>query len=86
MKVAIQSLIEPPEHEIDHGEVNKGDAGLSQNFVVFGKTAVSVEPGKGSLDNPTSGQDLKAFDIVRAQHGSQDEVKAKRNPVKNCPR
>ncbi len=54
----------------DAGEADKGDGGSVEVFVVLGEAAATVDPGdplhaipSGSLDDPTSGDDLEALGL-----------------------
>ena len=51
---------------MDHGQVDHGFAAFRERFVVLAQTAITTEPSKGSLDDPTLGQNLKAGHIVAA--------------------
>lgn len=46
-------------HKMDHRDKHESLAGLTQSFVIFGKTARATQPGKCSFNNPSSGQDYK---------------------------
>jgi hypothetical protein len=57
-----------------HGQVDDRFAAFRERLVVFAQTAITTEPGKGSLDDPTLGQNLKAGHIVAAFDDLQDPV------------
>ena len=81
LKFAALRFCKTAKHQIDHGEMNERFAGTSQNLVVFGKSSVAIDPSEGSLDNPTTWQQLESFDIIGAQDDIENEVKVQRDPI-----
>ena len=59
---------------MDHRHVNHCFAAFCQRLVVLAQTTIAAEPGKGSLDNPTLGQNLETGGIVAAFDDLQDPV------------
>ena len=51
---------------MDHGQVDDRFAAFGERLVVFAQPTITPEPGKGSLDDPTLGQNLEAGHIVAA--------------------
>ena len=85
MKVGNRSLCKATEHEIDHGDVDEGFAGLIENLVVLGKVPIAIEPSESTFDYPTSRQQFESFDIIGTQHHVKNKMKPKRNPVEQFP-
>ena len=61
-------------HNSDHGNLNHDFTCISKIFIVFAETPVSVQPCKRSFNNPSSGQENKAFAFNRACNDFQDKV------------
>jgi hypothetical protein len=59
---------------MDHSHVNHRFAAFRQRFVVLAQTTIAAEPGKGSFDDPTFGQNLETGDVVAALDDLQDPV------------
>jgi hypothetical protein len=57
-------LDQASEHETDHGEADEGGGGSGVTLEVARKAAVVADPGQGSLDDPTLGQDDEAMQLV----------------------
>ena len=53
-----------PQHDADHGEAEEGGDGSGVTLEVAGQAAVAADPGKGTLDDPSLGQDDKAMGIA----------------------
>jgi hypothetical protein len=53
---------QPTQHDMGHGQINQRLAALGQFFIIFAQTTIVVQPAKGSLNHPTSGQNLKSLD------------------------
>ena len=70
---------------MDHSHVNHRFAAFRQRFVVLAQTTIAAEPGKGSLDDPTFGQNLEAGDIVAALDDLQDPVAQFSGPLDQFP-
>jgi hypothetical protein len=56
----IEELGKLVEHDADHGEEDPGFGSVEGFFVIADETAMANDPGKGALDNPSSGQDLES--------------------------
>ena len=52
------------EHDADHGEAEEGGDGSGVALEVAGQAAVSADPGKSTLDDPSLGQDDEAMGIA----------------------
>jgi hypothetical protein len=52
---------EPPEHQTDHREVDKGLAGGTEPLILATESAVRQEPSKRSFDDPPSGQHVEPW-------------------------
>lgn len=50
---------ERSDHDVHHGHVDHRLAGFGPVFVVLAQSSIVAKPGKGSFDNPSSGQDLE---------------------------
>src|SRR3977135_2337440 len=48
------------------GQQHPGCGAGDGRLEVLGETAATAEPGKGTLDHPSPGQELEAFDAGRA--------------------
>ena len=59
---------------MDHRQVNHRLAAFRQRLVVLAQTTIAAEPSKGSLDDPTLGQNAEAGDIVAAFDDLQEPV------------
>ena len=51
---------EPGKHEPTHRQCDEGFTALRQALMIAGESAQAGDPGNGSLDDPSLGQDLKA--------------------------
>jgi len=51
-------------HEADHGNVDDGLAGRWQVLIVLAETTMAPKPAERALNDPTSREDLEAFDVV----------------------
>src|SRR4051812_29096906 len=60
-----------PNHKADHRHIHEGFTGLGQSLVVFGETTLTVQPTKGALHNPPSGQQHKASLTFDSLHNLQ---------------
>ena len=49
-------MCETAYHETNHSDMDKGDTGCGQSFIVFGKATIEAESSEGTFDNPTTGQ------------------------------
>jgi len=54
---------EPPEHDADHGEADKGDDRCGVAFEVTRQAAIATDPGERPFDNPSFGQDLEPGNV-----------------------
>jgi hypothetical protein len=52
-----------PEHDADHCEADERDNRCGVAFEIAGEPTVATDPGKGSLHEPSLGQDLEAIGI-----------------------
>jgi hypothetical protein len=52
------------EHEADHSETDEGCRGSRIALEIARKSSVAADPGEGSLDNPSLGQDDEAMQII----------------------
>ena len=57
-------LSQSTNHEADHGDVDDGLAGGRQVFVVLAETTMAPKPAESALNDPTSREELEAFDVV----------------------
>ena len=70
-------LGQSPKHDADHGETDEGHGGASVAFEITSEPAVARNPGEGSLDDPSLGQNdevmrlgaLDDFDLPSADVG-----------------
>ena len=53
-------------HESDGGELQEGEYVTGLIFEILGETAAPIEPGEGTLDEPTAGENDEALGDVRA--------------------
>jgi hypothetical protein len=70
---------------MDHGQVDHGFAAFRQRLVVLAQPTIAPEPSKGSLDDPTLGQNPKARHIIAAFDDLQDPVSQFPCPVDQFP-
>jgi len=61
---------EPPEHNADHCDADKGGCGSGIALEIAGQTAIAADPGQSSLDQPSLWQDSKSPGFV----GSFDDL------------
>src|SRR6266851_3067432 len=66
MKIKGSSSCEPSGEEADAGEQQPGGSAGDGGLEVLGEAPAASQPGKGSLDDPSSGQEEEAFDAGRA--------------------
>ena len=52
------------EHETDHGETDEGRDGSRTALEIAGKPSIAADPGEGSLDNPSLGQDDETMQLI----------------------
>ena len=52
------------QHDADHGEADEGRDGSGVALEVAGQAAIAADPGKGTLDDPSLGQDDEAMGIA----------------------
>jgi hypothetical protein len=52
------------EHDADHGEADEGGDGSRVALEVAREASIVADPGQGSLDDPTLGQDDEAMQLV----------------------
>lgn len=52
------------EHDADHGEADEGGDGACVAFEVAGEAPIATDPGQGSLDDPSLGQDNEFVQLV----------------------
>ena len=64
---------------MSHGQIDHGFAALGERFVILAQAAVSSEPGEGSFDDPSFGQDHESRHVV----ASLDDLQ---NPASQFPR
>ena len=67
-------------HETNHSDMDKGDTGCGQSFIVFAKATIEAEPSEGAFHHPTTGQYGEAFLLLRAEDRPKAEAKTLRNP------
>ena len=58
-------ITEFSEHEADRGETQECQGIAGEVFKVLGQAATAIEPGEGAFDNPTLGENLEAFGVIR---------------------
>lgn len=68
-------------HEADHGDLVGGFAVDSQAFVVFGKVAISTDPGEGSISNPAFGKGDESFHVRGRKNGLQKQATVGFHPI-----
>ena len=66
---------------MDCGKGYESGEGVGEVFVVLRKATVAAEPGKGSLDDPSTGQHDEAFRVVRALDDFEPEPRRSRDGV-----
>src|SRR5438093_9015129 len=66
---------------MDHRNIDPSFAAARIGFVILAETPVAPQPGKGSLHNPTLGQDHKVMKVHRLEYGCQQPVTAALHPV-----
>ena len=66
---------------MDCGKGYESGEGVGEVFVVLGEATVAAEPGKGSLDDPSTGQHDEAFRDVRALDDFEPEPRRSRDGV-----
>jgi hypothetical protein len=64
--------LQAADHQVDHCKVDHCLAGLRLGFVVFAQAPTFSQPGKGTISNPTFGQDLERVDVIRSFHNLED--------------
>ena len=64
-----------------HSDVDEGFTRVHQSFVLLAQATVGVEPGKGTFDDLTPGQDLKALLPFGRQDRFNAETEVSRNPI-----
>lgn len=52
------------EHEADHSETDEGCRGSRIALEIARKSSVAADPGEGTLDNPSLGQDDEAMQVI----------------------
>jgi hypothetical protein len=52
---------EPPEHDADHVETNEGSDGSGVVLEITRHAAITVNPGTGSVNDPSFGQGLESY-------------------------
>src|SRR3546814_14910203 len=67
MSASMRGPGESSQHDADHGEADEGSGGGGVAFEVAVEASVPADPGQGSFDDPSFGQDdelvhLAAFD------------------------
>ena len=71
----------PTNHQASHGDVNHRFATFRKDFIVLAKASTLGDPGKGAFYYPAPGQDDKAFLVITAKHGLQDELVVQEHPL-----
>ena len=61
-------LSQSASHEPDHRDVDDGFAGGREVFVVLAETTMAPKPAESALNDPTSRENLEAFDVVGSFH------------------
>lgn len=56
---------------MDHSRVDHRLTGFGGEFVVFAETAIAIEPTKGSLDDPATGQHHESLHAFRTSNDLQ---------------
>src|SRR3954449_9579574 len=52
------------EHEADHGETDEGRDGSRVALEIAGEPSAAADPGEGSLNNPSLGQDDETMQLI----------------------
>ena len=60
----LSRIAEFSQHKADGSELEEGERVAIEVFPVFGESAAAIEPGDGTLNNPTLGQHDKALDKI----------------------
>ena len=73
------------EHDADHGQPNEGSDGAGIALEVACQAAIAADPGQGSFDDPTLGQDdefvqFVALDDLDTQRPVLAAARATRGP------
>ncbi len=50
-------------------------------FIVLAQMRITTKPGTGAFDNPTLGQNFKAYDIIGTQDNIQDDIEMVFDPL-----
>lgn len=66
---------------MSHGQVDERFACMGQFLIILAQTAIIIQPAKGTLDDPTARQDLKALGIVIALDHLPQPTKSGFNPL-----
>src|SRR6478672_7799516 len=74
VRLRIGSMADSTKQEASHGNVDHGLGDIQALFVVAHETAPAGEPGEGSLDDPSAGQNLEAGFAIDAADALDDEV------------
>ena|SRR5438132_3545904 len=70
---------------MDHTDMDHGLTIVGEVLVVLGQPAVTAEPGKGSFDNPTPGQQNKPLDSHRTKNRLQQPTAGVFDPFDQLP-
>src|SRR3546814_21180627 len=93
MNRMISSSCEPTREESDVGEEEPCGCCGYGGLEVLGEAPASAEPGEGAFDDPSSGQQLEAFDALwalddfdgpRPAVGSSEERRVGKECVSTC--
>src|SRR5580698_8117385 len=66
---------------MNHGNIDHCLARDCEAFIVFAEPAISAQPAKGALDNPSSRQDYEALDTHGPQHCLEEPSTAGVHPI-----
>ena len=73
-------------HQIEHGQIDHGLAGLGQFFIVFAETAIPSQPSEGPFHHPPVGEYGETGDVVASFDDFQHPTAKLKRPVNQLPR